>query len=138
MKVVQGEGKDHVSLRPAASFATLLPDYLNKSAIQRILNVDSSVVAPVEEGQVLGSLELRLDGETMAKLDLVATEAISRSQIEYIKEQVGNVTGTAWFKILLVLLIVLIIVLIVLLHIRKRRRQAQARKRARKNKSVYR
>ena len=138
IKVEQGATKDHVSLYPANSYATLLPDYLDKSAIQRVIDAKTSMVAPVREVEVLGTLELRLDGETLAKIDLVASETIERSQIEYIKEQVGNVTGTNWFRILLVLLIVLIIVLIVLLHLRKRQRQAEARKKARRNKSVYR
>lgn len=138
IKVAQGDGKDHVSLVPEVAYSTLLPSYLDISTIQKVVTTKKDLVAPVEEGEVLGTLELKLENETLTTIKLVASESITRSQFEYIKEQVTNILDTTWFKLGAVLLVVLVIALIVLLNIRKRQRRIEMRKRERKSKSVYR
>ena len=45
------------------------------------INVDSIIKAPIEQGQVMGSLELTIDGERMANRQLVALQAVESGGI---------------------------------------------------------
>ena len=135
--VEQGENADHVTLSPNGDFSTLLPHYLDLTTVQRVIEKPDTIKAPVERGAVLGTIELRLGGETLTKLDLVANRSITRSQIAYITEQVKSVVDTGWFKFCLVVLILLILALIVLICIRNRQRRIEEKRKARKNRTIY-
>lgn len=137
VKVEQGEGADHVSLVPVQDYSTLLPSYLDMTTIQTIVDAETTVTAPVEKGQVMGTVELKLADETMIKVNLIASSGVERSQIAYITEQVKNITDTTWFKLCAVLLAAMIIALVVLVAIRRRQRRLAARKAARKNRTMY-
>ena len=137
VKVEQGDGADHVSLVPSADFSTLLPNYLDMTTIQPVIVKEESVVAPIEKGAVLGSVELRLGGETLTKVDLIASESVERSQIAYITEQAKSIADTTWFKLCSILLAAMIISLVVLIMLKKRQKRLEERKRARKNRSTF-
>lgn len=54
----------------------LLLEKSRVSAVQTTVQVDASVRAPVEQGQQLGTLELRAEGELLCQRALVAPEAV--------------------------------------------------------------
>ena len=70
---------DHVSVHPAEDVELLLPNGTDPASLETQLDVESPVDAPVQEGQVLGSLSLSLDGETLAEVDLVASNSVEAS-----------------------------------------------------------
>ena len=135
--VEQGDGADHVTLSPAEDFSTLLPDYLDLTTVQTVIDKKDKVVAPVKKGDVMGSVELRLGGETLTKVDLIATRSVDRSQIAYIAEQVKSVIDTGWFKACVVALVLLIIADIVLICIRRRQIRIEEKRKARKSRNMY-
>ena len=127
VKVDMGENADAAILKPAGSFSTLLPKDLDVSVIQPVvtitaeLNVNEAVVAPVEKGQIMGTLELLLDGETLWTTNVVASQSIELSQFEYTMRMINSIFDKGWFKLCIVALAVLIVLDIILNAIQKSR-----------------
>jgi D-alanyl-D-alanine carboxypeptidase (penicillin-binding protein 5/6) len=51
------------------------------SKIEKTIELSDGVTAPVEEGQILGSFTMTLDGEELLKTDIVASSAVSRLSV---------------------------------------------------------
>jgi D-alanyl-D-alanine carboxypeptidase (penicillin-binding protein 5/6) len=51
------------------------------SKIEKTVELSDGVTAPVEEGQILGSFTMTLDGEELLKTDIVASSAVSRLSV---------------------------------------------------------
>ena len=50
--------------------------------VEKIVTVKDHIVAPVEIGDVLGKMELRYNGETLAEIDLISTTEVERSPVK--------------------------------------------------------
>lgn len=116
VEVKFSSGNDYVLVRPSEEFSTLWPSTLDKSAVQRVIELQEDVVAPVQKGAKLGTMELRLSGESLIKVDLIATDDVARSDWEYNLDIVKKFMSSAWFKTALVAIVVLV-VLYIIVHI---------------------
>lgn len=132
VKVEQGDGADSVQLISADKYSTLLTTDLETAVQMKVNKNAETITAPVKKGDVLGSVELILAGETLAVIDLVAQKSIERSQLAYIADRVGSLVDEPWFMPLVVLLVILIIVELILMHMRRRQLEAAARRSARR------
>lgn len=83
VKVEYGDKADYVLVKPENEYSTLWATNVDISTIQRIISVESSVMAPVNKGDKLGTMELKLNGQTITKVNLVAIKSIERSKWEY-------------------------------------------------------
>ena len=63
---------DRVSVHPAEDVELLLPTGTEASDLERTLELEDPVDAPITQGQVLGTLTLSLDGQELATVDLLA------------------------------------------------------------------
>jgi len=140
VKVDMGENADTVALKSSAAFSTLLPTNLDTSIIdQKItitaeMNDNNKAVAPIEKGQVMGTLELILDGEVIATRNLIASQGIALSQFEYTMRMINSIFDKDWFKLCIGALAVLIIADVVLNGIQKSRiAKLEARQKRRNN-----
>jgi len=62
-----------VQLKPEHSYSMVLPDGFDRNALQRDITLfNEEIDAPVAKGDVLGILELKLEGETVVTINLVA------------------------------------------------------------------
>lgn len=98
---------NYVILKPREELVMLWPDNVNRSAVQRIVVKEDSVKAPVQKGQVLGSIELRYGGETLKKVDLVATSDVEQSFFRFNLSAARQFPHSRWMKTALILSIVL-------------------------------
>ena len=138
IKVDMGENADVVTLKPSASFSTLLPTGLTKSIIEQELTItaemndNKAVVAPIEKGQVMGTLELKLDGECIWTTNVVASQSVELSQVEYTMRMINSIFDKGWFKACVISLAVLIVLDVVLNAVQKNRiAKLEARQRRR-------
>lgn len=138
--VDMGENADLAILKPSSAFSTLLPRDWDTSAIeQRVtitaeMNDNKAVVAPIEKGQVMGTLELVMDGEVIATRNLVASQDIALSQFEYTMRMINSIFEKGWFKLCIGALAVLIIADMILNGIQKSRiAKLEARQKRRAN-----
>lgn len=138
IKVDMGENADVVILKPSASFSTLLPKDQDKSIIGQKLTItaemndNKAVVAPIEKGQVMGTLELFLEGECIWSTNVVASQAVELSQVEYTMRMINSIFDKGWFKACVISLAVLIVLDVVLNAVQKNRiAKLEARQRRR-------
>ena len=68
---------DHVSVHPAADVELLLPKGTDPASLERTLDLESPVDAPVTEGQVLGTLSLSLEGEVLTTVEMCIRDSLS-------------------------------------------------------------
>ena len=90
---------DHVTLRPARAVELLLPKGTELEELEKTVTLQSNPVeAPIEEGDVLGSMTVTLDGEELAVVDLLAFTGVEASRIRVLWRDVKNFFSTAAAK----------------------------------------
>ena len=94
---------------------------LDLSTIHKVATVNDEILAPVHSGDVLGSLELRLQDETLATVDLVATEDVEVSWVSWTLYQIWQFLTNPWVILAIVLIVVLVVVLILVRPKRKKK-----------------
>ena len=102
-----------VALRPEGELAATLPNDLDPALFTRTPTLNAqSVEAPVEEGQVLGSVTVSYNGVEYGTLDLVALNSVERSDLMFYMDRIEKFFSQIWVKILLVVILIAIVVLI--------------------------
>jgi D-alanyl-D-alanine carboxypeptidase (penicillin-binding protein 5/6) len=130
VKVLQGENADQVQLRPAYDYNTLLPIDLDRTTIQRVITrFENEVYAPVNVGDPLGRVELKLGGETLAVIDLLAAYNVERSQAAIITGALQEIVMQPWFIAMSVTVIVLGVTLVILNSVRRARKARRKKRR---------
>ncbi|MDD6032833.1 MAG: D-alanyl-D-alanine carboxypeptidase [Oscillospiraceae bacterium] len=125
VKVNMVKDKDVVNVFPANEVERLMRKDIDLSSLQEIKVLEEEVDAPVTAGQKLGTLEIKLADETIAKVDLVAGESLERSNWLYFLRRLKNFFTSTPFKLIIVGIILLIGVYIayMITYNKKRRRK---------------
>lgn len=115
---------DEVNVKPQGSITRTLPKDMDLDLIESRINLFSpEVPAPVEEGQVLGTITLSYEGEVYGTLDLVAVTSVERSELLYKKEMFLQFFRNSGVQLILAVVCLLaVIVLLRVLVFRKKRR----------------
>ena len=124
VKVNLSTQADEVNVKPQGEVTRTLPKDVDLDRVEMVPRLFSeSVDAPVEAGQVLGTMVLSYEGTEYGTLDLVADTSVERSQLLYYKSQVEHFFQNSGVKLILaVALIVGAVVLLRLLVFRRSRR----------------
>ena len=104
---------DHVSVHPAEDVELLLPNGTDPAALERTLEYESPVDAPIRAGQVLGTLTLSLDGEALASVNLAASNDVEASGLLVFGRNVRNFLSSTAVKVVVIVLLVLIAALVI-------------------------
>ena len=104
---------DHVSVHPAADVELLLPKGTDPASLERTLDLESPVDAPVTEGPVLGTLSLSLAGVVLTTVDLLASHDVEASGLLLFWRNVRNFFSSTAVKVVGIALLVLAAALIV-------------------------
>ena len=117
---------DEVNLKPRGSITRTLPVDLDLDQIESRINLFSNEVqAPVEEGEVLGTMSLYYEDELYGTLDLVAVTSVERSELLYKKAQFISFFQHTWVKLILAVIVILVVIVALrLLVFRRSRRYA--------------
>ena len=119
---------DHVLVRADGSLSALLPKDLDLSEFEQEIELYSeSVEAPVSEGQVLGQLNLTLDGEDYGSLSLVALNDVERSDLLYYIDRTEKFIAQTWVKVVAVAFVLFVIFLIILIRSHSKRKRRRRR-----------
>lgn len=136
--VTMSEDGTEVGVKPKGTIAMMLPYSIAQEDIQMEIKLDAETVqAPVEEGQVMGSLRLYAGEETLGELDLIAEQALtySKAMERQLKRQAFWKKNRIWIigvPAAIVVLPIAALVTIRTINVRrmKRRRQRTAQRRA--------
>lgn len=99
VKVGYGRKFDYANLKPAGGYSRMWPVNISVEDVQQIITVKDNIVAPIEKGDVLGQMELRYEGETLAKIDLISTTDVERSPYKEKKEIVKSYFRSNLFRV---------------------------------------
>ncbi len=106
MQVSLSSTVDYVTLVPASSIVRYLPADLDPSLIHTSYNTfDESLTAPVEAGQVCGTVTVTYGDEILGSADLIATVSVSRSEFLFFLERIKAFTSGRFFRALVVFII---------------------------------
>lgn len=122
--------KDTLQIVARGNAMAMMPKELSSGDIQAVLDVPESVNAPVKKGDELGTVTYMYKGEAIAKLPVVASESVDRSEVIQTIEQGKEIIRSSWFivtAVVIVLLTAAYIVLMITMN-RKRRKMRRIRK----------
>lgn len=98
--------RSSITLVPVSDLATVLGESVNSEDItRRVVTTEDECVAPVEAGQVLGTLELYLGEELVGSVPVVAGESASRSFLYAAWCDVRDFLFSGWTLAILIILI---------------------------------
>lgn len=103
--------QDYVTVQPSRSIEATLPNSLDPAAFQRSVDVPESLEAPIQKGQVLGTLTITYEGKDYGTVELVASTGLERSQWLYTLHRIRYWTGKLWVKLLLLVVVLAALVL---------------------------
>ena len=109
--------KESVSLRPSRELTAYLPqDYETTGLLEYtyVYSVDK-VIAPVEEGTVVGKIVVSYDGEQVGVCDIVIAETVERELIIYLLFVIRSFLGSRVFFLIIISFIVLLFIKFVII-----------------------
>ena len=117
----------HVLVQPVGSIEATVPEY-DPTKAELKMDLPESLEAPIQKGQVVGSVSLIYNGINYGSLDMVATDDVARSDFQYTMKVISDTWALWWVKLLVILAVVLILALVVyLIFIRPMRRGGRRR-----------
>lgn len=133
LEVDLAKEKDFVILRAAEDVTAFLHEDDDIDAIfTKTISVQENITAPVERGDILGTMTILRGSEVYARVDLIATNTVERSEGLYYFEQLGAFFEKPLVRAFVALLLVALIVYIIFVILyNKRRRNINRRKRQR-------
>lgn len=96
VKVENSDGNGYVLVKPAKEYKTLWFNEIDVTSIQKNINVEKTIQAPVKKGQKLGSIEMKLSDEVIATVDLVAASDVERSFVKFNMSAAKNFFKSKW------------------------------------------
>lgn len=109
--------KNTVLLTPEYSYSAILPNDIDAKDIEISTNVPESIDTPIKEGQVVGTATISYNGEELTKVNLVADNAIEKSDLKYTMAIAQNVITSVWFLVAVGIIILLFIGYVVLVAV---------------------
>ena len=126
--------QDYITVQPAQGLEATLPKGVDSASFDRDIDLPETLAAPIQKGQVLGTIRLSYEGRDFGTVDLVATTTLERSQLLYILQHIQAFFGHTLVKLLLLVLVLVLLAFVLNRLVFGNRR----RRRGRYNSSGYR
>ena len=94
---------DTLQLYPDDNMMTLLPSTGDGSVTQKYFHLPDYVCAPIQQGDVVGTVELKLAGETIGVVNLVAGQDVSQNALLLTVAKIREFLGSLYLKVVIVL-----------------------------------
>ncbi|MDL2215720.1 D-alanyl-D-alanine carboxypeptidase [Ruminococcaceae bacterium OttesenSCG-928-N02] len=112
---------DSLLLYPADELLTLLPNESDATTIQQTFNLPEVVSAPVQAGDIIGTVTLRLAGQEIGTVDLLAGQSVERNLILFVIAKIGEFFSSLYFKVFMTLLVIAVVIYIIyIVHLQRR------------------
>ncbi len=127
--------KDHALLYPQDNIYLVIPVDLNKNQLEYNLKVPESIDAPVEMGDIAGTLEIAYNGEVLAIENAVFNENIPSSLFLMVTRFLKNIFFSKLF-ISLFLIFILMVIMYIIVTINKNKKRKYRMKSKKKYKNI--
>ena len=102
-RIVYSTQTDTVMLYPADDMMTLLPRDGGAALTEQVFNLPDHLTAPLKQGDVVGTVTLTIEGESIGTVDLIAGSDVARNQMLYTISRVGEFFSSTYFKVVIML-----------------------------------
>jgi D-alanyl-D-alanine carboxypeptidase/D-alanyl-D-alanine carboxypeptidase (penicillin-binding protein 5/6) len=128
--VTATEAKDDGKLELVASQTLNATLSLNKNSwnIQEVKDIKKDIIAPVKQGEVLGTVEYKKDGISLGKVNLLAARGIEKSFKETVKDTSKNIISSIFSSWIFRGIVFILAVLLIRKHIRRTRYKNRKRR----------
>ena len=109
-RIVYSTQTDTVMLYPADDMMTLLPRDGGAALTEQVFNLPDHLTAPLKQGDVVGTVTLTIEGESIGTVDLIAGSDVERNQMLYTISRVGEFFSSTYFKVVIMLTMAVIAV----------------------------
>ena len=82
---------------------TLLPSTGDGTVTQKYFHLPDYVCAPIQQGDVVGTVELKLAGETIGVVDLIAGQDVSQNPLLFTLAKIKDFLTSLYLKVVLLL-----------------------------------
>ncbi len=106
--------QDKLLLIPQGSFSAILPKDVESTSIDISTSIPDSVVAPVVEGDVIGTATISYANQELTTVNLIASETVERSNILYYMEYARKILKSRGMIVAVCIVVVLLIIYIIL------------------------
>ena len=107
-RVAYSTQADTIMLYPADNMMTLLPRECGAALTEQVFNVPDQLPAPIKQGDIVGTVTLTIEGETIGTADLIAGSDVSRNQLLYTISRVSLFFSSTYFKVVVILTMLVI------------------------------
>ena len=94
---------DTIMLYPADDMMTLLPREGGAALTEQSFDLPDSLTAPIHQGDVVGTVTLTIQGQTIGTVDLIAGSDVFRNQVLYTISRIGEFFSSTYFKVVIML-----------------------------------
>lgn len=108
VRVAYSTQADTVMLYPADNMMTLLPRDGGAALTEQVFNVPDQLPSPIKQGDIVGTVTLTIEGETIGTADLIAGSDVSRNQLLYTISRVSLFFSSTYFKVVVILTMLVI------------------------------
>ena len=108
VRVAYSTQADTVMLYPADNMMTLLPREGGAALTEQVFNVPDQLPAPIKQGDIVGTVTLTIEGETIGTADLIAGSDVSLNQLLYTISRVSLFFSSTYFKVVVILTMLVI------------------------------
>ena len=92
---------DTLKLYPDNSMMTLLPSSGDGTVTQKYFHLPDYVCAPIQQGDIIGTVELKLAGETIGMVNLIAGQDVNQSSLLYSLSKLREFFGSLYLRVVL-------------------------------------
>ena len=114
LPIMYSSQTDTVMIYPADDMQTLLPRQGGAELTEKTFNVPEHLSAPIKQGDVVGTVTVTMQGETVGTVDLLAGSSVDRNELLYTMAKVKAFFSSTYFKVVIVLCIIAAVVYAVL------------------------
>ena len=116
----------------------LLLSSVDKTSLEYVYNIPEKLQAPVEKGQIVGTLQIKYAENVISTVNLVAGDSVSRNSIMHLGSLIKNLVVSPTFLIIVAVIVfgVLLYVMVIYLLHKKKMKEDRKRLRAIKEKNL--
>ncbi len=117
--------KDEIQLSPAEGFSTIMPDDVSVESIDRTYDVPDHIDAPIREGDHVGWVTLSYANQELAKIELLASESVDRSELLTAVDGLKKIVSAGWFVLTVVIIAVLVLIYFIIAAVYNRKKKSR-------------
>ncbi len=123
VKLKYAKDTDTLLLYADNEVMSILPNDADESSFQKVYNLPESVGAPINSGDVIGTVDYYLAGQLVGTSQLVSHDTIERSMVMFIAGKLQEAFTSLYFRVVVAVSLVLVAIYIIFVYIKFRKHE---------------